>query len=57
MEKGNERKSYPSDLTDEQWAEIEPLYSGMRNYMEQAGTDKRCAVFGGFRVQMETVTP
>jgi len=31
MEKGKNRKSYPSDLTDEQWAEIEPLYSGMRN--------------------------
>ena len=32
MEKENGRKSYPSDLTDEQWAEIAPLYSGMRNY-------------------------
>ena len=32
MEQGNERKSYPSDLTDEQWAEIEPLYSGTRTY-------------------------
>ena len=32
MEQGHGRKSYPSDLTDEQWAEIEPLYSGMRNY-------------------------
>ena len=32
MEQGNGRKSYPSDLTDKQWAEIEPLYSGMRNY-------------------------
>ncbi len=32
MEKEKNRKSYPSDLTDEQWAEIEPLYSGMRNY-------------------------
>ncbi len=32
MEKGKGRKPYPSDLTDEQWAEIEPLYSGMRNY-------------------------
>lgn len=28
-EKG--RKSYPSDLTDEQWEEIAPLYKGMRN--------------------------
>jgi len=26
-----ERKSYPSDLTDKQWEEIAPLYSGMRN--------------------------
>ncbi len=25
------RKSYPSDLTDEQWEEIAPLYTGMRN--------------------------
>ena len=25
------RKSYPSDLTDEQWEEIAPLYAGMRN--------------------------
>ena len=32
MEKENGRKSYPSDLTDEQWVEIAPLYSGMRNY-------------------------
>ena len=32
MEKESGRKSYPSDLTDEQWAEIAPLYSGMRNY-------------------------
>lgn len=32
MEKENGRKSYPSGLTDEQWAEIVPLYSGMRNY-------------------------
>ena len=24
-------KSYPSDLTDEQWEEIAPLYQGMRN--------------------------
>lgn len=30
MEK-RERKSYPSDLTDEQWSEISPLYRGMRN--------------------------
>ena len=26
-----ERKPYPTDLTDAQWEEIEPLYSGMRN--------------------------
>jgi len=25
-------QSYPSDLTDEQWAEIKPLFSGMREY-------------------------
>ena len=25
------RKSYSTDLTDEQWAIIEPLFSGMRN--------------------------
>ena len=27
------RKSYHSDLTDEQWEEIAPLYTGMRNSM------------------------
>ena len=26
-----EHKPYPTDLTDAQWSEIEPLYSGMRN--------------------------
>lgn len=26
------RQAYPSDLTDRQWAEIEPFYSGMRTY-------------------------
>ena len=26
-----ERKPYPTDLTDAQWSEIEPLYSEMRN--------------------------
>ena len=31
MKKEN-RKSYPSDLTDRQWKEIEPLYAGMRKY-------------------------
>lgn len=25
------REPYPSDLTDEQWEEIAPLYTGMRN--------------------------
>ncbi|WP_418231563.1 transposase [Butyricicoccus sp.] len=28
---GSECKSYPMDLTDAQWSEIEALYSGMRN--------------------------
>lgn len=27
-----ERASYPTDLTDEQWAVIEPLFVGMREY-------------------------
>ena len=27
-----QRQGYPSDLTDKQWAEIEPLYSGLREY-------------------------
>ena len=27
-----ERQSYPTDLTDNQWAEIEPLFVGMREY-------------------------
>ena len=27
-----ERKSYPTDLTDEQWEEIAPLFAGMREY-------------------------
>jgi len=26
-----QRKTYDTDLTDEQWREIEPLYTGMRN--------------------------
>lgn len=26
----NERRAYASDLTDKQWEEIEPLYTGMR---------------------------
>ena len=25
-------QSYPSDLTDTQWMEVEPLYSGLREY-------------------------
>jgi putative transposase len=33
MKKENElRKSYPTDLTDKQWAEIAPLFVGMREY-------------------------
>ena len=31
MDKKGIRKSYPSDVTDKQWKEIEPLYTGMRN--------------------------
>ena len=31
MEKNEMRKSYPSDVTDKQWKEIEPLYTEMRN--------------------------
>ena len=27
-----ERQSYPTDLTDTQWAQIEPLFVGMREY-------------------------
>ena len=27
-----ERKSYRTDLTDEQWEAIEPLFVGMREY-------------------------
>lgn len=30
--KREKRKSYPSDLTDKQWEEIEKLYTGMRIY-------------------------
>lgn len=26
------RQGYPSDLTNKQWAEIAPLFSGMRVY-------------------------
>ena len=32
MEGTQERKAYPTDLTDSQWAVIEPLYKGMRTY-------------------------
>lgn len=33
MRKNEKRKqSYPSDLTDIQWLEIEPLFSGLREY-------------------------
>uniref|UniRef100_UPI0025DAE108 transposase n=1 Tax=uncultured Intestinimonas sp. TaxID=1689265 RepID=UPI0025DAE108 len=31
MKKEKKRKAYPSDLTDEQRAEIAPLYTEMRN--------------------------
>ena len=31
MDKKGIRKSYPSDVTDKQWKEIEPFYTGMRN--------------------------
>jgi len=44
------RQAYASDLTDKQWEEIEPLYTGMRTY-------KWSNVFSGFWVQMETITP
>ena len=27
-----ERQGYPTDLTDEQWTVIEPLFVGMREY-------------------------
>lgn len=30
--KKKRERSYPSDLTDKQWAAIKPLFSGMRNY-------------------------
>ena len=49
------RESYPSDLTDEQWEEIAPIYRDVQLHVEQAGIDGCCTVFGGFRVQMETV--
>lgn len=32
MDGTQERKAYPTDLTDSQWAVIEPLYKGMRTY-------------------------
>ena len=32
MDKMQERKKYPTDLTDRQWEEIKPLYKGMRTY-------------------------
>ena len=32
MDGMQERKAYPTDLTDSQWAVIEPLYKGMRTY-------------------------
>ena len=30
MSEANRRKAYPSDLTDQQWAAIESLFTGMR---------------------------
>ena len=36
-EKG--RKSNPSDLTDKQWEEISPLYTGMRTWSKRELTD------------------
>ena len=34
MNKDNlERKAYPTDLTDEQWAVIAPLFKGMRQFV------------------------
>jgi transposase len=33
MKRKKERQqTYPSDLTDKQWVEIEPLFTGMREY-------------------------
>ena len=32
MNEAQERKAYPTDLTDSQWAVIEPFYKGMRTY-------------------------
>ena len=31
-EQKKRERTYPSDLTDTQWAELEPLYSGLREY-------------------------
>ncbi len=45
-----ERESYPSDLTDEQWEEIAPVYGDAQLHVEQTGIDRCCTVFGGFRV-------
>ena len=35
-----ERASYPTDLTDEQWAQIEPLFVGMREYKHRQGLSR-----------------
>ena len=40
MKKEN-RKSYPSDLTDRQWKEIESLYTGMRESPSYAIIDSQ----------------
>ena len=50
MKKEN-RKSYPSELTDSQWKEIESLYNGNEKMqMEQKRTDKCSIVFGRYRL-------
>ena len=58
MKKEKKRKAYPSDLTDEQRAEIAPLYTEMRNCRwRKRELTSAVLYFGGFRVQMEAVTP
>ena len=48
-----EHKPYPTDLTDAQWSEIEPLYSGdAESEAEQARTDKCRAVYRKDRLSM-----
>ncbi len=46
MEKAKERKTYASDLTEEQWEEIAPpIYRNAKSGMEQERTDERSTVF------------